>query len=58
VICGMCGSLCRKSCRGHKDLFRRVALVSATILIAAPAFAEIDLSGEWAVKNREECLIL
>jgi hypothetical protein len=42
----------------HMDLFRRVALVLVTILIAAPAFAQIDLSGEWVVKNREKCLTL
>src|SRR6266705_479847 len=33
-----------------------VLLLVAAMLIARPAFAQIDFSGEWAVKNHEDCL--
>jgi len=31
-------------------------MVLAAILVSVPAFAQIDFSGEWAVKNHEDCL--
>ena len=33
-----------------------VVLFLMTILLSVPAFAQIDFSGEWAVRNHEDCL--
>src|SRR5881396_352962 len=33
-----------------------VLLLAAAMLLSIPAFAQTDFSGEWAVKNHEDCL--
>ena len=33
-----------------------VVLLIAAIMVSVPAFAQIDFSGEWSVKNHEDCL--
>ena len=31
-------------------------ILIAIMVLAAPAFAQVDFSGEWSVKNHEDCL--